>query len=59
MNVIDELKDKTVEEIKEYCRVNSHGAALAMFNVGYDYNISQLVRTANFFGFREDRKSVV
>ncbi len=53
MNVIDELKDKTVEEIKEYCRVNSHGAALAMFNVGYDYNISQLLRTANFFGFRE------
>lgn len=53
MNVIDELKDKTVEEIREYCERNSVGAAVAMFNVGYDYNIAQLIRSANFFGFRE------
>lgn len=52
MNVHDHLKNKTVEEIKNYCVDNSTPSAVAMFNTNYDFNISTIIRTANAFGFR-------
>lgn len=52
-NVIDSLKEKSVEEIKTHCRANMVPAAIAMFNVDYDFNISSLVRTCNFMGFEK------
>jgi tRNA G18 (ribose-2'-O)-methylase SpoU len=53
MNVHDHLKDSSVEEIKNYYFNSAMPAALAMFNVGYDYNIASVIRTANCFGFKE------
>ncbi len=53
MNVHDFLKDKSEEEIRQYCQSNTYGAAIAMVNTGYDYNIAQIIRNANFFGFKE------
>jgi len=53
MNVIDSLAQKSVEEIKEYCRSLWAPAAVAMFNVDYDFNISNLIRTANLMGFEK------
>ncbi|RTL01312.1 MAG: hypothetical protein EKK57_04975 [Proteobacteria bacterium] len=52
-NVHDFLKDKSPEEIKNYCQAKSSPAALAMFNVGYDYNVAQIWRVANCLGFKE------
>jgi tRNA G18 (ribose-2'-O)-methylase SpoU len=53
MNVHDFLKDKSEEEIRQYCQSNACEAAIAMVNTGYDYNIAQIIRNANFFGFKE------
>lgn len=53
MNVLDELKTKTVEEIKEYCVTKCFPAALAMRHVTGDFNLGTVLRNANFFGFKE------
>jgi tRNA G18 (ribose-2'-O)-methylase SpoU len=52
MNVIDSLKNLSVPEIGNYCYKNSIAASVAMINIGGDFNLSTMVRNANFFGFR-------
>jgi len=53
MNVLDHLKSKTVDDIKSYCKSNCIDAGVAMMHVNGDFNLSTLVRNANFFGFKE------
>ena len=53
MNVLDHLKSSTVDEIKDYCKNTSIDAGVAMMHVNGDFNLSTLVRNANFFGFKE------
>lgn len=52
MNVIDSLKNYTIPDIKNYCHSKSIPASVAMINIGGDFNLSTMVRNANFFGFR-------
>lgn len=52
MNVLDSLKDLAIPDIARYCHQNSIAASVAMINIGGDFNLSTLVRNANFFGFR-------
>ena len=53
MNVLDHLKSSTVDDIKSYCKSTSIEAGVAMMHVNGDFNLSTLVRNANFFGFKE------
>ena len=53
MNVHDYLKSLSPEEIKEnYCD-HSHDAAFAMTHLSGDFNLGNVIRSANFFGFKE------
>jgi tRNA G18 (ribose-2'-O)-methylase SpoU len=52
MNVIDSLKDLAIPDIAKYCHSTSIPASVAMINIGGDFNLSTMVRNANFFGFR-------
>lgn len=52
MNVLDSLKDYAIPDIAKYCHKNSIPASVAMVNVNGDFNLSTMVRNANFFGFR-------
>ena len=52
MNVIDSLKDLSVPDIANYCHSKSIMASVAMVNINGDFNLSTMVRNANFFGFR-------
>jgi len=52
MNVIDSLKNLAVKDIANYCQDKSIPASVAMVNIGGDFNLSTMVRNANFFGFR-------
>ena len=52
MNVIDSLKDLAIPDIANYCHSKSIMASVAMINIGGDFNLSTMVRNANFFGFR-------
>lgn len=51
MNVIDSLKDLSVKQIKAYCSANTIPASVGMINIGGDFNLSTMIRNANFFGF--------
>jgi tRNA G18 (ribose-2'-O)-methylase SpoU len=53
MNVTDELKHLSVEDIRNHCVSNTIDASVAMINIGGDFNLSTMVRNANFFGFRD------
>jgi tRNA G18 (ribose-2'-O)-methylase SpoU len=53
MNVLDQLKNLTVPEIRDYCISNTIDASVAMVNINGDFNLSTMVRNANFFGFRD------
>lgn len=53
MNVHDYLKSLSVEEIKENYSDNSNDAAFAMSHVSGDFNLGNVIRSANFFGFGE------
>lgn len=53
MNVRDELKSLEVEAIKNYCAANCVNAAIAMTHIHGDFNLSNVLRNANFFGFKE------
>lgn len=53
MNVLDHLKNSSVEQIKSYCKNNTIDAAVAMTHVNGDFNLSTIVRNANFLGFNE------
>lgn len=52
MNVIDSLKNLAIPDIAQYCHNRSIPASVAMINIGGDFNLSTMVRNANFFGFR-------
>lgn len=52
-NVHDFLKPMLVEDRKNFYSTNSIPAAVAMTHVRGDFNFSNVLRTANFFGFRE------
>ena len=52
MNVLDGLKELSIPDIAKYCHSNSIPASVAMINIGGDFNLSTIVRNANFFGFR-------
>lgn len=53
MNVHDNLKSLPVEEIKKYFKSNTIPAAAAMMHVSGDFNLSTLIRNANFFGLEK------
>lgn len=53
MNVVDSLKHLPVEEIKSHCTNTAINAAVAMMHVSSDFNLSTVLRNANFFGFKE------
>lgn len=52
MNVIDSLKELEILDIANYCHSTSIPASVAMININGDFNLSTMVRNANFFGFR-------
>ena len=52
MNVLDSLKDLAVPDIAKYCHSKSTPASVAMINIAGDFNLSTMIRNANFFGFR-------
>lgn len=52
-NVHDHLKELSVDDVKDYCERNLIQASVAMMHVNGDFNFSQIIRTANFFGFRD------
>lgn len=52
MNVIDALKNLSIPDIKNYCVNSTIPASVAMINIEGDFNLSTMVRNANFFGFR-------
>jgi tRNA G18 (ribose-2'-O)-methylase SpoU len=51
MNIIDSLKHLSIPEIQEYCSAKSIPASVAMVNIEGDFNLSTMIRNANFFGF--------
>jgi tRNA G18 (ribose-2'-O)-methylase SpoU len=51
MNVLDSLKNLSIPDIGDYCSRNSIAASVGMVNINGDFNLSTLVRNANFFGF--------
>ena len=53
MNVLDHLKELSVPEIKNYCEVNTINSAIGMTHVSGDFNLGTVIRSANFFGYRE------
>lgn len=53
MNVHDNLKSSSVPEIKEFYGKNSISAAVGMTHVSGDFNLGNVIRSANFFGFNE------
>ena len=52
-NVLDKFKSWTNESIKAEVQSNSIPAAVAMFHINGDFNISTLLRNTNFFNFSE------
>lgn len=52
-NVLDFLKDLSVDEIKDYCSRNTVPSAMAMFHITGDFNLGTVIRNANFFGFEK------
>ena len=53
MNVHDNLKTLPVEEIKEVYISNAMPAAIGMSHCTGDFNLGNVIRSANFFGFKE------
>ena len=53
MNVHDNLKSLSTEEVKNEYINNSHSAAVGMTHISGDFNLSNVIRSANFFGFKE------
>jgi tRNA G18 (ribose-2'-O)-methylase SpoU len=53
MNVHDELKELSVEEIRTIVQEKAIPATVAMHNVSGNLNLGSIIRTANFLGFEE------
>jgi tRNA G18 (ribose-2'-O)-methylase SpoU len=52
MNVIDSLKTLSIPEIRYHCQKKAINASVGMINIRGDFNLSTMVRNANFFGFK-------
>jgi tRNA G18 (ribose-2'-O)-methylase SpoU len=52
-NVHDSLKNLSKEQIQKVYSDKRHKAAVAMTHVEGDFNLSNVIRSANFFGFKE------
>jgi tRNA G18 (ribose-2'-O)-methylase SpoU len=52
-NVHDSLKNLSKKEIQDFYLNNSNHAAVAMTHIEHDFNLSNIIRTANFLGFGE------
>lgn len=52
-NVLDKFKSWSNESIRSEVQSNSIPAAVAMFHINGDFNISTLLRNTNFFNFSE------
>ena len=50
---MDHLKELSVEAILNYCVDNCVDAAVAMTHLEGDFNLSNVLRSTNFFGIRE------
>lgn len=53
MNVHDDMKELSVEEIQAIVQEQSLPATVAMHNVSGNLNLGSIIRTANFLGFEE------
>ena len=53
MNVHDELKGMSVDGIKQFYGSHANQAAVGMTHVSGDFNLGNVIRSANFFGFGE------
>jgi tRNA G18 (ribose-2'-O)-methylase SpoU len=53
MNVHDNLKNLAVDEIKKHYVKNTLNAAVGCTHTSGDFNLGNVIRSANFFGFRE------
>lgn len=53
MNVHDNLKSCSVAEIKDHYVKNSMDAAIGMTHISGDFNLGNVIRSANFFGFNK------
>lgn len=53
MNVLDHLKNKSVDDIKSYYNNKAIEASVAMMHISGDFNLGSLIRSANFYGFNE------
>jgi tRNA G18 (ribose-2'-O)-methylase SpoU len=52
-NILEKFKDWTDAEIRSHCQKVSCDAAVAMMHTHGDFNLSTVLRNANFFGLRE------
>jgi len=52
-NVHDSLKNLSKEELQKFYLSHRHKAAVAMTHVESDFNLSNVIRSANFLGFKE------
>lgn len=52
-NVMEHLKDLADDAIANYCAEKCINAAVAMTHISSDFNLSNVLRNANFFGFKE------
>ena len=52
-NVLDKFKNMSVDEIRQHYLNNRISAAIAMSHMEHDFNLSNVIRTDNFFGLRE------
>jgi len=53
MNVHDHLKELPVSDIKDNYVKNACNAAVGMTHISGDFNLGNVIRSANFFGFKE------
>lgn len=52
-NVHDAIKNLSKEQLQEFYFSKRNRAAIAMTHVESDFNLSNVIRSANFFGFHE------
>lgn len=52
-NILDKFRGWENDMIKNCVQANTINAAVAMFHLNGDFNISTLLRNTNFFGFKE------
>lgn len=53
MNVLDNLKHLSISQVREYCVSRTIPFRAAMTHISSDFNLSTVIRNANFFGLME------